>query len=386
MFAKLMSFFMSIIMFLLPWANYPKLEAKKDTWKTEYTNVFVHGLGGWGEYDIYYNAFPYWGVMGGDLIKYLNARGFDCVAASVDPAGSAWDRACELYAQITGTRVDYGKAHSERCNHSRYGKNYKYMPLVDKFDSENKINLLGHSFGGATVLQFLDLLADGSEEEKAVTPADELSGLFTGGKADYVHSVTALSAPMNGTTATEAKKFIDADPDATPAERAVVALIGNLAYGTKDKRIHEDTAGYDMELDRAMELLDTIETQPNVYYYSIPCCATETVDGVTTPKGDIIEDIYEAASGRMVKITGYTDKGYYYDESWQPNDGLVNTKSARAPFNAPQKDFDENNVEIGVWNVLPTLEGDHMALMGDFVHPRNIRQIYVDLLNTINAQ
>jgi len=33
-------------------------------------------------------------------------------AASVAPNGSAWDRACELYAQLSGTRVDYGKAHT----------------------------------------------------------------------------------------------------------------------------------------------------------------------------------------------------------------------------------------------------------------------------------
>jgi hypothetical protein len=40
---------------------------------------------------------PYWGMRGGDLIAYLNEKGFESYAASVSPFGSAWDRACELY-------------------------------------------------------------------------------------------------------------------------------------------------------------------------------------------------------------------------------------------------------------------------------------------------
>ena len=39
--------------------------------------------------------------------------------------GSAWDRTCELYAQLTGTRVDYGKAHAEKYGHARYGRTYE---------------------------------------------------------------------------------------------------------------------------------------------------------------------------------------------------------------------------------------------------------------------
>ncbi len=76
------------------------------------TYVFVHGLSGWGSYDDAYRRIPYWGMRGGDLMVHLRDRGYDCYAASVAPDGSAWDRACELYAQIAGTKVDYGEAHS----------------------------------------------------------------------------------------------------------------------------------------------------------------------------------------------------------------------------------------------------------------------------------
>lgn len=81
------------------------------------TFIFVHGLSGWGSYDPVYQRMPYWGMRGGDLMTFLRQRGFDCYAASVAPTGSAWDRACELYAQIAASRVDYEKAHSEKYRH-----------------------------------------------------------------------------------------------------------------------------------------------------------------------------------------------------------------------------------------------------------------------------
>ena len=89
--------------------------------KCETKFIFVHGLAGWGSYDPLYEYYSYWGMAGGDSIMYLNNHGYECYAASVDPTGSAWDRACELYAQLTGTITDYGKAHSEKYGHGRYG-------------------------------------------------------------------------------------------------------------------------------------------------------------------------------------------------------------------------------------------------------------------------
>ena len=43
-------------------------------------------------------------------MAFLREKGYDCHAASVSPTGSAWDRACELYAQLAGKRTDYGAA------------------------------------------------------------------------------------------------------------------------------------------------------------------------------------------------------------------------------------------------------------------------------------
>ena len=382
--AKITAFFMTVIMFLFPTANIPKIDVDVSDDKTNYDYVFVHGLGGWGEYQLYYDAFPYWGTMGGDMLKYFNARGYRCSAASVTLNGSAWDRACELYAQLTGTRVDYGKEHSERCGHARYGKDYSRSPLIEDWSAENKINLLGHSFGGATVLLFLDLLADGSEAEKAATDPSELSGLFTGGKSDRVYSVTMLSAPMNGTTAYYIKSEIDSDLFATPEERFCSSAVGMLTQPIVG-RDEKDCAGYDLSVDGAMDILSDIEVLDDVYYFSLPCAiTTKDESGNWTFDRNKVEPFYVGAVNRIANWTGTTPNGYYCDESWQENDGLVNTISAKAPFGAPQRPFDRDSVVPGVYNVFDTYYGDHMSLMGDFFHNNNVRQIYFDILDLIN--
>nr|MCR4939757.1 hypothetical protein [Treponemataceae bacterium] len=152
-------------------------EEMRSHWKTNHTYVFVHGLSGWGHYDFQNNFFPYWGMKNGSLIKQLRKQGFQCYDASVAPQGSAWDRACELYAQLTGSVTDYGAEHSARCGHERFGRDFSKDPLIPRWDQEHKINLLGHSFGGVTVRLLAHLMAEGSKAEQEATPAEELSPL-----------------------------------------------------------------------------------------------------------------------------------------------------------------------------------------------------------------
>ena len=50
---------------------------------------------------------------------------------------------------------------------------------------------------------------------------------------------------------------------------------------------------------------------------------------------------------------------------WLPNDGLVNTISARYPEGAPHTDFVPGQTpEHGVWQVLPVENLDHLAAIG----------------------
>lgn len=383
---RILSFVYAVIMFIVPTANIPEYNADTESFNTNYTYVYVHGLGGWGEYDIVNYIVPYWGTMGGDLMKYLNSRGFDCVASSVSPIESCWDRACELYAQLTGTRTDYGKYHSEQNNHKRYGEDFTGRALIEKFSAEDKINLLGHSFGGATVLQFLDLMADGCAEEREVTPENELSPLFTGGKADCIYSVTTLAAPMNGSSAYYIKDEIIEDENATFQELMVAYVVGALTNPIPDGRNEYDCAGYDMEVDRAMSLCDKWETQENVYYFSFACDVTRPDEnGNSTFDPNDLEFLFQGSAGRMSKWSGTTPSGYVIGREWQANDGLVNTISAIAPHNAPKTDFSADSINPGIWNVMPIYHGDHMSLQGGLLNTNNIRLIYAEHMSMVNG-
>lgn len=167
--------------------------------KLRYPLVFVHGMFGWGENEGINKYLPYWGATGGSITEHMETLGCEAYAASVGPMSSAWDRACELYAQLTGTFVDYGKAHSEKHGHKQFGRNYE-KPLFENWSAENKIHLIGHSFGGTTVRMLTHLLTYGAPEEVQASGSN-VSPLFKGGKGDWVCSLTAICSPLNGTAA-----------------------------------------------------------------------------------------------------------------------------------------------------------------------------------------
>lgn len=384
---KIVAFLMTVVMFVCPWANIPKVEVKTEEMKTNYTYVFLHGLGGWGENTVYYDAFPYWGVMGGDMLKYLNERGFNCVAPSMTANASAWDRACEAYAQLTGTRVDYGKAHSEKCNHERFGKDYTGKAMLKSWNSKDKINLFGHSFGGATMLTLVNLMINGSEAERNATDSKNISQLFTGCKGDWIYSCTGLAAPYNGTTAIPCRDVINAMENPTLTEKLVVIAVGDFAAApVNDGRDINDCAAYDLDIDNAIALTESWTYSDDIYYFSVACCMTDTDENnVTTCNERDFEIVYCGASTVMCSYVGTTPNGVVCDEKWQPNDGLVNTYSALAPFNAQSKNYTGGATEKGVFNVYPIYRGDHMALMGGLLHNNNIREYYVDMMTNINS-
>ena len=346
--------------------------------------IFVHGLSGWGSYDARYSKMPYWGMRGGDLMAWLRTRGFDCCAASVAPAGSAWDRACELYAQLAGTRVDYGEAHSRKCGHERYGKDFSACPLIPSWDENTRLVLLGHSFGGATVRILSELLAHGDAEEQACA---DPSPLFLGGMEERVHSIVALAAPMNGTTAYDL--FLDPSfrPESVRVPWWSKKLASLMSKGTRpktDDRAAFDYAGHDMHIDNAIALNERITTLSGVFYYSVPFCATKgREDGTQIPmKG--MEPLFVMRSYQIGAYSGKTSGGRRIDESWRRNDGLVNTVSAMYPSGAPHTSLDRKHILPGIWNVFPEIDGDHMWPQGGLMHKHDVRGFYLDLLNMID--
>ena len=168
-----------------------------------YPYVFIPGMVGWGTEYTGYDKFPYWG--GGftigqtdNLMDILNCAGIKAYAANPGPFNSAWDRACEVYAALTGTVVDYGKAHSEKYNHERFGFSYEGRALMgEEWNLTDKINLLGYSFGTEVARLLTSLLAFGNEGELAAT-GEDTSELFKGGH-NCVNACITLSAPHNGT-------------------------------------------------------------------------------------------------------------------------------------------------------------------------------------------
>lgn len=356
--------------------------------KSDLKFVFVHGLSGWGSYNLQDKIVPYWGFFGGNVIKYLNEQGYECYGASVDPWGSAWDRACELYAQLAGKVVDYGKEHSSRANHSRFGIDFSGIPLMEDFEN-SKIVLIGHSFGGATVRLFSELLRNGSDAEKAATDEADLSDFFKGGHEDKIFALITLAAPTNGTTAYDLYDDVLFKLGSVPVPEdccAVNFLKENIIRSDK-RKAKWDFADYDMHIDNAIELNSRISTFDNIYYFSYPCSSsTRNAKGHIVPDRNITAEAFQLTAYYMSYYKGKTQKGVEVDENWQSNDGLVNEISARAPFGEPQEDYKTDMpVHPGVWYVMPTIIGDHMHLMGGITlqTSTNIRPFFTELLDGI---
>ncbi|MCR4742748.1 MAG: hypothetical protein K5866_07785 [Treponema sp.] len=353
---------------------------EKENWNSNYTYVFVHGLSGWGHYDSINKFFPYWGMKNGFLIKELKKQGFKAYDASVAPQGSAWDRACELYAQLTGTVTDYGKEHSERCGHERFGRDFSKEPLIPQWDSENKINLLGHSFGGVTVRLLAHLMANGSEAERAVTDPEDLSPLFAGGHGDWIYSVTTLAAPHNGTSAYHV-------PDENPeAKTKMQEMMDKSNAPKKDGRADYDYADYDMHIQNAQKINQWLKTIDSAYYFSYASSATQLSDqGKQIPLEGMMEELFIRSSLRLGSFEGQTPDGIVLGKEWQENDGLVNTISAYAPDFAPKEDYSQDKaLKKGIWYVMPLYKGDHMAFQGGLTIKNDINPFYIKHLDMIN--
>ena len=93
----------------------------------------------------------------------------------------------------------------------------------------------------------------GYDEEKSLKAA----ALFRGGMEDRIHSIVALAAPMNGTTAYD----LFSDPAFDPASVKVPwwsrGLARAMSLGTKPKRDGRDArdyADFDMRIDNAMAM------------------------------------------------------------------------------------------------------------------------------------
>lgn len=356
--------------------------------QTDIKYVFVHGLSGWGSYDAMNEFIPYWGLTGGSIIRYLNNHGYESYAASVDPTGSAWDRACELYAQLSGTRVDYGAAHSMAAGHERFGEDFTGRALIKNFDA-SRVALIGHSFGGATIRLFSEILKNGSYEERSYTDESDLSPFFQGGHGNNLLAIVTLAAPTNGTTAYDLYEDENFDRSAVyiPDEYEKNSdAVSKSTRAVPDGRQSYDYASFDMHIDNALAMNERITTFEDVYYLAYPCYSTvQNADGSISPDPEITENLFLKGATYMSCYTGTTKGGFTIDESWQPNDGLVNTISAGAPIGAPNTKYVEGATIIpGQWYIMPAYHGDHMSLQGGLTKRTNVKPFYLELVKMIS--
>lgn len=376
------------------------------TGKLKYPVIFIHGMFGWGEDVAFNRIIPYWGGTCGSITKYLRSKGVECYSVSVGPVSSAWDQACELYAQLTGTQVDYGKVHSEKHNHKQYGRNFE-KKIFDGWSKEKKIHLVGHSFGGTCIRMLCHLLEYGAPEEVEAS-GEDVSELFKGGKGYLVSSVTTLCSPLGDIDtykAFEEKNFISI------INRGMTSYTGTFGRsplngkfldfklehfgltntpGKKDaspkkeakKRLidSKDNIIYDLSPQGIRNINERIEIVPSIYYFSYSFNAMEYNE---KKQRDAITHTHFIG----LRYSAYIMMKYSHKNGvfvGNGNDGLVNVSAAGNPPDEPGIPFDKNYGK-GIWNIMAVAKGDHGTPIGLFVSKKFIHNFYDELIGLMKS-
>lgn len=372
--------------------------------KTEYPLVFLHGMFGWGENEGINEKAPYWGATTGSLTEYLSGEGVECYTASAGPMSSAWDQACELYAQLKGTRVDYGERHAALYDHRRFGRTYK-KPLFENWSKEKKVHLIGHSFGGNVIRLLVHLLKNGAPEEVALS-RENTSSLFMGGQEDLVCSITAICSPLNGTDTYEAAqryklmgpmKFFTLNYTTIVSRTKLQGTLVDFhleqmgthtAEGIKERKsfikaikdlyLCKESIDYDMSEKGAEELNSYVKAVPSVYYFSFSYDMTKKNKKGKLVPADTKLPLLHATSKLMIKNAIKSNKALC------GNDGLVGVNSAKYPENQPYKMYNrDEQLKAGEWNVMPVRKGDHGTPIGLFADKEETHKFYDDLVSIL---
>ncbi|KAF1778852.1 Alpha/Beta hydrolase fold [Phytophthora cactorum] len=312
-----------------------------------YPVVLVHGFGGWGRDELL--GFKYWGGIQGDIQEELEALGYTVYTASIGPFSSNWDRACEL--------PQYGRSdHPNAGSDARKGHNRSPV------------------------------------EETTYT-----SPLFEGGH-DWIHSITTISTPNQGTTLADGFSEIgDTIKDLLVSIINVLGIFGDsvdLLYDAQldqwgitakqdDETLQEyfdrafsssifdssfkDVSIWSLSVAGAKEESMWVETLDDVYYYSYA-----TKDTFSTYNWKLQKISYPNILTMLLPLdvlsiflgSRYAPDTLSLTTDWQPNDGAVNTISMNQDYVGDIVEFDGSSV-IGKWNQMTQLTGlDHLAVTG----------------------
>lgn len=358
-----------------------------------YPIIFVHGFFG---FITLAGVLNYWGGVH-NLAQDLTNNGYTSAPAHMGPFSSNWDRACELYAYIKGGTVDYGLAHSQKYGHARYGRTFPGLyPQWGETNSAggiNKVHLIAHSMGGPTSRLMAQLLATGSAEERAVTPASNLSPLFAGGRSSWLDGIVTLASTHNGTTAMYGvqdvapfpffDEFIAVLAALVPQETSLLGFDFMLDQWGLNLQPGESLSSYinrvanskfasstdnaltDLTLSGASVLNGYVSAQLEHYYFSISTQRTieDPLTGHQVPVADTTTPppLYNISAfmGRYTQTSPFV-----VNSNWWANDSLVNTNTS-----APGPTLNSTDVIVPYSGGTPAKgEWNYMGIMNNYSH------------------
>ena len=338
--------------------------------------ILMHGFIGWGRDEM--NGYNYWGGTI-DLQEYLISNGYEVYTVSMGPISSNWDRAIEAFYQIKGGQVNYGIKHSETYDliQSPNGKSYDgYYPI---WDDNHPIHIIAHSQGGQTARMLEYILKYNNPNEDSDLLKKKADG--------WIKSITTISTPHNGTILADVvsknlpflqkitpffgiindssiEQFYNFDLEQWGINRGKDESTSDYLKRLSASSIKESKnfSAWDVSILGAKSFNDIYITDPNVYYFSYPTYSTKEIsNGTHIPDSNMSLKLWPSAL-----IMGQSSR---FGLAWNMNDGIVNTISMKFPITsdnkeAPNKKFNNENIEPGVWQVMDLIHSDHNTVIG----------------------
>ena len=338
--------------------------------------ILMHGFIGWGRDEM--NGYDYWGGTI-DLESYLISEGFEVYTVSMGPISSNWDRAIEAFYQIKGGQVNYGLKHSEEYGIIQSPNNKKYDGYYPIWDTNHPVHIIAHSQGGQTARMLEYIL-------KYNNPGED-SELLSNKHNGWIKSITTISTPHNGTILADiisnnlpflqkitpffgimddsaVENFYSFDLEQWDIDREEDESTSNYLKRLSKSPIKESKnfSAWDVSIAGAKSFNDIYETDANVYYFSYSTYSTREISNKThIPDSNMSLKLWPSAL-----IIGQSAK---LETDWNMNDGIVNTISMKYPINtnnqeAPNKIFNEEEINKGIWQVMDPIHMDHNVVIG----------------------